>query len=68
MPDRDVMWRAFRTAREDACLGLAAVKRVVLAHGGSMETEATAWANDDAAPPWIAFRINLPEKNGDLQP
>ncbi|MGO4307753.1 PAS domain-containing protein [Cupriavidus sp. RAF12] len=61
----DVMWRAFRIAREDACLGLNAVKRVVKAHCGSMETKATEWTNDDAAPPWIAFHITLPELTGD---
>jgi PAS domain-containing protein len=63
----DVMWRAFRVAREDACLGLAAIKRVVKAHGGSMETEATAWADDNAAPPWIAFHLTLPETKGDAR-
>lgn len=64
----DVMWRAFRLAREDACLALNAVKRVVTAHHGSMETKATQWANDDAAPPWVAFHIALPELRAEEQP
>jgi PAS domain-containing protein len=59
-PWHDVMWRAFRAAREDACLALNAVKRVVKAHGGTLEMCATEWANDDSAPPWVAFDITLP--------
>lgn len=64
-PRRDMMWRAFRQAREDSSLALEAIQRVIEEHGGSLVIEETPDADEAVAPPWLGFHIRLPELSGE---
>ena len=58
--DHDILWRAYRQAREDASLGLEAVRRVIEEHGGTLKIDEGDDTSDVAAPPWTGFHVTLP--------
>ena len=63
----DVLLAAYYAAREDAGLGLRAVKKVVRAHGGELRHLA-APGGDTSILPWTAFEIVLPLKHEEARP
>jgi hypothetical protein len=64
----DALLAAFQAAREDASLGLRAVKKVVRAHRGELKHLAPARGESETPLPWTAFEIVLPLKPGEAHP
>ncbi|MEJ0002973.1 MAG: GAF domain-containing protein [Pararobbsia sp.] len=64
----DALWRAYKAARDDASLGLSAVRRIVKAHEGSLKARAGNAEPGNPSPSWKAFRMTLPVANPGAQP
>lgn len=62
--DIDALLAASREARESVRLSLRSVRRIVSAHGGSLQTTAGSIPESDGARRWIGFEMTFPLSQG----
>jgi hypothetical protein len=56
----DALWQAYKTAEDDASLGLTTLEAIVEAHGGKLAAHPAKMADGAAPATWIGFDMTLP--------